>query len=121
MGYEVDRKELTVRQICEYVEKHLCEELTHARLQECLGVCRHDLVSTFKVKTGLTVTAYIIRLRLDSAVRMVQAGMGLEKAAYSSGFHTYSHFYKEFLKHFGISPRAYFSYEKRMEREEIEL
>ena len=118
MRYDVDRKDLIVQEICRYVEEHLCEELTHGRLQERLGLHRHDLTATFREKTGQTLTQYIIDHRLKSAIGKVEAGMRLEDAAYRSGFRTYSHFYKMFVKYYGISPKEYFSYEKRMEREE---
>lgn len=97
-----------VRYICEYIDLHLTEDLSYRQLKTCLNVSQHDLAGRFPRNTGFTVTNYIIRQRLELVISKVRKGSRLETAVYSSGFHTYSHFYKEFRSHYGVSPRAYF-------------
>ena len=121
MHYGKDRKNRMVQEICKYVEDHLCEDLSHARLRAQFGLRPYDLTITFQKVTGHTLTNYIILLRLKTAIGKVEGGMGVEEAAFASGFRTYSHFYKVFVKYYGISPREYFSREKRMEREKRDL
>lgn len=103
-----DHRDMQVERICAYIEEHLTEELTYKRLTEQLQVTQHDLTGRFPRVMDTTVTDYIIKKRLKLVISKVKKGMKLEEAAYTSGFHTYSHFYKEFRKHFGSAPRAYF-------------
>ena len=58
--------------------------------------------------TGMTLTEYILQKRLIKVAELVRNGAGIERAAGDAGFHNYSHFYKEFVKHKGTSPRKYF-------------
>lgn len=102
-----------IQTICKYIEEHLQEELTHDHLIKQLGIQRHVLVTIFPQWTGVTVTSYIIEMRLRTAVALVKSGTRIETAASQAGFRTYSHFYKMFVKHLGVSPRAYFTLERR--------
>ncbi len=103
-----DLRDMQIERICTYIEEHLAEDLTYKQLQTQLQVTQHDLTGRFPRVMDTTVTDYIIKKRLKLVISKVKKGMKLEDAAYSSGFHTYSHFYKEFRKHFAVSPRAYF-------------
>lgn len=105
-------RDAKVQEICRYIAVHLQEELTYEFIQEQVGVKRHDLVARFREHTGVTLTAYIIRMRLVAVVEKVRGGMKIEKAVNGAGFRTYSHFYKEFVKYFGVSPRTYFQTDK---------
>lgn len=103
-----DLRDMQVERICTYIEEHLTEELTYKRLMEQLHLSQHDLTGRFPRVMDTTITDYVITKRLKLVISKVKKGMKIEDAAYTSGFHTYSHFYKEFRKHFGIAPRAYF-------------
>ena len=103
------RSDPRIQAICDYIQGHLQEDLSYRHLIKQLGVKRHILVVQFPKVTGVTVTAYIIQLRLKAAMELVRQGAGLEQAAAEAGFYTYSHFYKVFVKRFGVSPRTYFA------------
>lgn len=105
--------DVQVAQICAYISEHLTEDLTYRNIREQLHVTQHHLTGRFPRAMGITVTDYIIRKRLKLVMDKVRSGTKIEEAAYSSGFRTYSHFYKEFRKNYGISPRAYFSKEAK--------
>lgn len=98
-----------VRRICEYIDLHLTEDLSYRHLKEHLHLSQYDLTGRFPRYTGFTLTDYIIHRRLELVISKVLKGIRLETAVYSSGFNTYSHFYKEFRAHYGTAPRAYFT------------
>ena len=104
-----DRQDVYVAQICAYIDEHLTEDLSYKRLQEQLQVTQHQLTGKFPQVVGFTLTNYVIKKRLKLVISKVRTGMRIEEAVYSSGFHTYSHFYKEFRKNYNCSPRVYFS------------
>lgn len=94
--------------ICEYIKGNLSKELSYKHLKEKFLVSRYQLTEVFYRNTGMTLTEYILHKRLMQVTSFVRDGMGIENAAYSAGFHTYSHFYKEFKKRHNISPQKYY-------------
>ena len=51
MHYGKDRKNQMVQEICKYVEDHLCEDLSHVRIQAQFGLRPYDLTITFQKKS----------------------------------------------------------------------
>lgn len=96
-----------VFEICKYIKNHLEEDLSYQTLQRQLFVSRYQLTEVFSRNMGMPLTEYIIRKRLSRVISLVTAGEGIEAAAYRSGFHAYSHFYKAFLKYYKKSPRDF--------------
>lgn len=97
----------TVAELCAYIKENLAEDLSYGALQRKFFISRYQLSEVFRRQMGMTLTEYIIHKRLMKVISLVRGGEGIEYAAYSAGFHTYSHFYKEFKKRFNASPKAY--------------
>lgn len=106
---KIDTQSSVVAEICTYIKAHLKEPLSYKEFEKHFFISRYQLAKKFQFYTGMTLTEYIITKRLMNAISLVRNGEGIETAAYNSGFNTYSHFYKEFLKHFHVSPKVYFS------------
>ncbi len=98
-----------ITELCSYIKDHLDQDLSYTALQKRFFVSRYQLAEVFPRNTGMTLTEYIIYKRLLCVISLVRKGEGIENAAYRAGFHTYSHFYKEFKKRYNISPKKYFS------------
>lgn len=96
-----------VAEICTYIKDHLDQNLSYTALQNRFFVSRYQLSEVFRRNTGMTLTEYIIYKRLMRVISLVRTGEGIEIAAYQAGFHTYSHFYKEFKKRYNTSPKEY--------------
>ena len=95
--------------ICCYIKNNLDKELSYNTLQKLFLVSRYQLTEVFVRNMGMPLTEYIIRKRLNRTIFLVREGAGIEESAYNAGFHTYSHFYKEFVKYYKKSPRAFFN------------
>lgn len=106
-------QDIAILEICKYIKSHLNEDLSHAALRERFFVSRYQLTVKFQQQTGMTLTKYINTKRLIQVITQVRNGAGIEAAAYNAGFNTYCHFYKEFVKHFIVSPKAYFGAKQR--------
>lgn len=94
--------------ICCYIKNNLDQDLSYKMLQNHFFVSRYQLTVVFTRNVGMPLTEYIIRKRLNRVILLVREGAGIEESAYNTGFHTYSHFYKEFVKYYKKSPRAFF-------------
>ncbi len=105
---ENSTEDTAVGELCRYIKEHLQEDLSYKAIQKRFFLSRYELTKKFQYHTGMTLTEYIINKRLMRVISLVRNGEGIESAVYASGFNTYSHFYKEFVKHFNISPREYF-------------
>jgi AraC-like DNA-binding protein len=99
----------TIFNICCYIKNNLDKELSYNTLQKLFLVSRYQLAEVFVRNMGMPLTEYIIRKRLNRTIFLVREGAGIEESAYNAGFHTYSHFYKEFVKYYKKSPRAFFN------------
>ena len=94
--------------ICCYIKNNLDRDLSYKALQDLFLVSRYQLTTVFARDMGMSLTEYIIRKRLNRVIFLVREGAQIEESAYNAGFHTYSHFYKEFVKYYKKSPRAFF-------------
>lgn len=94
--------------VCCYIKNNLDKDLSYSTLQKLFWVSRYQLTEVFIRNMGMSLTEYIIRKRLNRAIFLIREGAGIEESAYNAGFRTYSHFYKEFVKYYKKSPRAFF-------------
>ena len=105
-GIAQDRE---IAELCKYIKEHLADDLSYKSLQKQFLLSRYQLTDVFRRNTGMTLTEYILCKRLMQSMSLVRGGESIENAAWQAGFHTYSHFYKEFRKHYRMSPRQYFA------------
>lgn len=98
-----------VYSICEYVRSNIDKPISYADVERELYVSRYQLTDVFSRRMGMTLTEFITIKRLGMVASLVGEGIGIESAALKAGFCNYSHFYKAFKRHFGQSPRKYFT------------
>ena len=101
-----------ITEICTYIKEHLAEEISYDTLKKQFFISQYQLTVKFKEFVGMTLTEYIITKRLMRVISLVRTGKNIETAVCEAGFNTYSYFYKQFLKHFKLPPREYFSNRK---------
>jgi signal transduction histidine kinase/DNA-binding response OmpR family regulator len=81
------------------------EALDIPHICQALNLSRTQLYRKFKSLTNLTVTQYLLTLRLHKA-RSILSGkqVTVAEAAYKTGFRNVSHFSRTFTREFGINP-----------------
>ena len=90
-----------------YLRQHLQEPLSLDKLAEAVGISKFHLSHLFKLYTGKTVIQTMNLLRCTEAQRMIEDGISVSAAAFSSGFENLSYFTRTFKKYMGTLPSKY--------------
>ena len=93
-----------MRNIIEYVNTNLTNEISVEQLCEKFFLSRAQLYRNFKNATGSTVWDYVMTKRLLLARSYINDGIRASEAAAACGFHDYSAFYRAYLKRYGTTP-----------------
>lgn len=99
---------LSLDEVFSYIQNHLTEDLSLARLEREFYVSRHHLIREFKKRTGQTVHQYIVKARLELSRRYIEQGYSINDVYCMGGFSGYNHFFKAFRKAYGITPKEYY-------------
>jgi AraC-like DNA-binding protein len=104
----------------DYVYDHLQEKITLTDIATHLSLTPQYFSKLFRKETGITVTQYILRKRIEAAQNMLKYSeyTASEISNYLC-FSSQSHFVHCFHKHVGMTPKAYqdmFSSEKSLSR-----
>lgn len=91
-----------------FIDAHAGERLSLARVARELGVTRTYLSALFRRECGVTLTEYIHHVRIERAESLLrQGGLSMAAVAALSGYGSYRHFHRSFLKLRQVSPRAF--------------
>ena len=89
----------------EYVEAHSSLRITLAELARHSGVHPVHLAQAFRSRYGMSVGAYVRRLRVERARQELATGsLPISQVALSAGFTDQSHFTRVFRMHAGTTP-----------------
>src|SRR5438874_7433046 len=96
-----------VKAVCRYVEQHLDEPITLARLGTAFRQSPFHLQRTFKAVLGITPRAYADSCRLNQLKRNLQAGHSVTRALYDAGYSSSSRLYERTASQLGMTPDKY--------------
>lgn len=97
-----------VRDVINYVQFHLEEELSLAVLADHFGKNPSVLSNTFSKETGQGLTKFIQQTRMSEAIRLFNTtDMSVSEVALMVGYQDFSYFSKLFTKYVGCSPKEY--------------
>jgi AraC-like DNA-binding protein len=93
-------------------KQYVCRNLQHKihldDVAAAVGVCSFQLCRLFKKHTGMTMTEFVSRKRVQHAKRGLQdPGRQIMEIAEDAGFTSLSQFNRNFLKYAGESPTEY--------------
>jgi AraC-like DNA-binding protein/Ser/Thr protein kinase RdoA (MazF antagonist) len=92
-----------------YIERNLKTDITAEELANMAGYSVWHYHRLFVRVTGMSVSAYIVKLRLNRALIEIAGGRRAIDVALEYGFDTYAGFYKAFVRMYGGSPKSYLS------------
>jgi len=91
---------------CAYIDGHYHRRLSLSQVAEQLAVSPSYLSRVFRRETGVTLTTYIQRARIErSLVLLARGASSISEIAYQVGYQNYRDFYRNFVKCEKASPR----------------
>ena len=92
----------------EYIYSHIKERITIEDLADELGVSSGYLSRLFKKETGVSVSAYIRRQKIDMAKNLLRfSDSSMIEIANRLSFSSQSHFIQQFREVVGMTPKKY--------------
>ena len=92
-------------------------EFSMSELLKDTGYCEDHLRKLFKKEAGYTPHAYLQKLRMDNAKKMIAnnsiLNLNIEEIALMSGFYDTHYFHRMFKKETGMTPRQYQRYTEK--------
>jgi AraC family transcriptional regulator, regulatory protein of adaptative response / methylated-DNA-[protein]-cysteine methyltransferase len=96
-----------VRAVCRFIEQHLEEPISLARLGSEFQLSPFHLQRTFKAVLGVTPRAYAESCRLNHLKQNLRAGHNVTRAMYDAGYSSSSRLYERTASQLGMTPDKY--------------
>ena len=97
-----------VQKVEEYIDKNYSTEIRLQTLSDMVGMTPTAFSRFFKLRTGKTISDYIIEMRLGVASRkLVDSTMSVAEICYDCGFNNVSNFNRIFKRKKGCSPKLF--------------
>lgn len=97
-----------IRRVVDQMADHVNRPYRIHDLARQAGLSESRFAHRFKEETGDSVIAYLIKLRLRHAARLLEfSGASVKEVAATVGFDSAFYFSKQFKRHFQMSPRDY--------------
>jgi len=97
-----------VQKISEYVNAHYKDNIHLDKLANLVGMAPESLSRFFKIRSGKTVSEYIIDIRLGYAARqLADTTNSISEVCYDCGFNNLSNFNRIFKKKKGCTPKEF--------------
>ncbi len=91
-----------------FVESHVTEPITLAQVVEHVHVSRFYFCKLFKKATGMTLTEYVARMRVEKAkTLLVDPSLRISEIVYAAGFGSIPHFNTVFKRLVGMPATEY--------------
>ncbi|MCC7023397.1 MAG: bifunctional DNA-binding transcriptional regulator/O6-methylguanine-DNA methyltransferase Ada [Thermomicrobiales bacterium] len=100
------REDLAARAAA-WIDEHLDERQTLARMGEALGVSPGHLQRSFTRAMGVSPRAYAAARRLETAKAEMRAGADVTSALHTAGYGSSSRFYEQANSALGMPPSSY--------------
>lgn len=112
-----------INKVMDYVDNHLEDPLNVDTLARIAGFSPYHFHRIFSAMLGETLFAFIGRLRLEKAARLLCANTGatVTEAAFGCGFTSPAAFSRAFREYFGVSPSEWKANKSNRSKEESSL
>src|SRR5580700_3095868 len=96
-----------VKAVCRYLEQHLDEPVTLARLGKAFQHSPFHLQRTFKAVLGISPRAYADSCRMNQLKGNLRAGHSVTRSMYDAGYSSSSRLYERTASQLGMTPDKY--------------
>ncbi len=107
--------EAPIDRVCSYIKNHYTEEINLDSLASVAHLNKNYLVRQFKKRFGISPIAYLIRIRMEYAKKLLsESNIPVKAVAVECGYNDSSFFNYYFKKLFKVSPATYRRLQKRL-------
>jgi AraC-like DNA-binding protein len=99
--------DFAVQRMLDFIDKGYPDRITLKTVASALRANPTKLGRRFHEKVGVSVHGYVTRVRLEHAAHLIAANVKVEAVALSVGYRSKKNFYRQFSRHFGLTPEAY--------------
>lgn len=97
-----------LNQVKDFIEAHLADELTIARMASVVPMSQFHFARVFKTSTGQSPYRYVTQRRIERAKLLFSVTrLSVVEVAHQVGFSNKSHFITQFRKAIGYTPQRY--------------
>lgn len=91
----------------DYINLAYREMISLNDIAERFFISKEYLSSTFKAKYGITIGNYILKKKMEEAIRLLNEGDSHKSVAEQLGYKDTTYFYKVFKRYYGTTPGDY--------------
>lgn len=97
-----------IRKSLSYIRRHIGDEIDVATMAEMAFMSKDHFIRVFRLQTGSTPMAYIIRKKMESAeLQLITTDISVKQISTHLGYNDQSYFIKLFKKHTNLTPQQY--------------
>jgi AraC-like DNA-binding protein len=98
---------VTAQRMVDLIEIGFMDRITLKSISAIVRGKPSVLGRIFETEVGVSVHEYLTRVRLSHAAYLVRSTMKIEVVALVVGYRSKKNFYRQFTRHFGVTPEAY--------------
>ena len=107
-GIEQVSESRRIRKVQHYINTYYRDIITLSQMADTVGMTPTSFSRFFRLRTGKTLSDYIIDVRIGNAARLlVDTSMSVSEICFESGFNNLSNFNRIFRKRKDCSPREF--------------
>jgi PAS domain S-box-containing protein len=96
-----------VQRMLDHIQRNYTRSVTLETLARTLARQSSYLGRLFREEIGVTVHEYVTRARMVNGAVQVRSGVKIEAVALDLGYQSKKNFYRQFKRHYGMTPEAY--------------
>jgi AraC family transcriptional regulator len=97
-----------LRQVIDYIEAHLADDLSLAMLASIAGLSLHHFGETFRQSMGVPPHRFVLSRRIERAkILLLSTDMTITQIAFAVGYSSQSHFATKFRQAAGATPQRF--------------
>ncbi len=98
---------IAAQRMVDYIEQSYAGRVTLRSVCAAVRGRPSRLDCVFRSQLGVSVHEYVTRVRLERASHLIRSSMKIEAVALSVGYRSKKNFYRQFARHFGVTPEAF--------------
>jgi YesN/AraC family two-component response regulator len=96
-----------VQRMLDFIDKGYADRITLKTVAAALRANPARLGRRFHDRVGVSVHSYVTRVRLEHAAQLIASNVKVEAVALGVGYRSKKNFYRQFVRHFGVTPEGF--------------